>query len=377
MGKSSVLLVVALLFSAPAMAETVTVIRPGILCGSADALAKLTRHDGSSLSEGPVAPEQAKLTARLGDCKPLILGKTMVAISIRKNTTVIKADLGDGAGLRSFYLPNVDVRVDSNDTRTATTAGLDGLPSRRVSYLGNPVASPLSKAGVPAPREAGKLSLRLAGISLGDDLQVAKASLAADHAFQKPVETPPDAALTFLLAVSPDGSDVVSVTALSGKVVFIQHKLHFSEGSQPEAAAVFQRLFATYGSSADGDGVAGTQLTKTWFEPPAGSDRAVWQCEIFPAVSDGVDTSKLNRKFPGNYSDLVAFMTSPPQNRNCHKFISAGSIPSDSNGLLVGSVVVYMYNADPLRARQEALEAARTDQERRRVEKANSSIKPF
>ena len=98
--------------SAPDSAGTLVAIGPGVACTSAAALAKLTQHDGSSLSEGPDATDENRRIAKQGGCSSIVIGQTVRASSIRKNTSVVLADLQDGKGPRTVYVPNVDFRPE-------------------------------------------------------------------------------------------------------------------------------------------------------------------------------------------------------------------------------------------------------------------------
>ena len=99
------------LVTAPALADTVRVVRPGVACVSADALAALTLPDGSSRSAQPSAETRYISVASQGGCIPLALGVQMMTTAIKRQTDIVSFDPGDGLGARSFWIPKIDVEV--------------------------------------------------------------------------------------------------------------------------------------------------------------------------------------------------------------------------------------------------------------------------
>ena len=98
-----------LALAVPARAETALVAtNPGLMCSSADALAKLTMPGGRSrIGTFSEKPGDAALKAS-GGCIDIPQGATVFASLVRQQTSIISFDAGDGRGERQFYVPNVD-----------------------------------------------------------------------------------------------------------------------------------------------------------------------------------------------------------------------------------------------------------------------------
>ena len=95
----------------PALGETVVVIRPGVACASASALAALTLPDGSSRSARLGARPKYVAIATRGGCIPLKLGAQMTTTAIRRLTDIVAYDSGDGRGVRALYIPRIDLET--------------------------------------------------------------------------------------------------------------------------------------------------------------------------------------------------------------------------------------------------------------------------
>lgn len=102
---------VACALATSARSETVVVIRPGVACASASALAALTLPDGSSRSARPGPRPKYLAIASRGGCVPLRLGVQMTTMAIRKLTDIVAYDSGDGRGMRAFYIPRIDLET--------------------------------------------------------------------------------------------------------------------------------------------------------------------------------------------------------------------------------------------------------------------------
>lgn len=98
----------ALLPTTPALADTLVAARPGVMCSSADALAKLTLPDGSSRAAGPGARPEYITTKQAGGCIDTPLGARVTVLQARQRTSVVTYDANDGRGARTFIVPNID-----------------------------------------------------------------------------------------------------------------------------------------------------------------------------------------------------------------------------------------------------------------------------
>jgi hypothetical protein len=95
----------------PARAQNLEATKPGVMCASESALAKLTRPDGSSLSAGTDARPEDRQVAAAGNCIPIRIGAVVIAVQVRRNTAIVNYD--DGRGYGTYYVPNVDFRRTS------------------------------------------------------------------------------------------------------------------------------------------------------------------------------------------------------------------------------------------------------------------------
>ena len=108
------------LVAAPALADTLVASRPGLMCTSPDALAKLTLRDGSSRAASPGAHPGDKTLKEEGGCIDFAAGANVLLQAARKNTSIVSYDALDGKGRRAFVVPNIDF----NAPVAAVTAGV-------------------------------------------------------------------------------------------------------------------------------------------------------------------------------------------------------------------------------------------------------------
>ena len=91
-----------------ATADTIVATRPGVMCASADALARLPLPDGSSRSASPAARPGDLATKLQGGCIDIPLGAQLPVQEARRQTSVVVFDPNDGRGARTFIVPNID-----------------------------------------------------------------------------------------------------------------------------------------------------------------------------------------------------------------------------------------------------------------------------
>ena len=94
--------------SQTAEADTIVATRPGVMCTSPDALARLTLPDGSSRSASPGARPEDLATKRQGGCIDIPLGAQLPVREARRQTSIVVFDPNDGRGARTFIVPNID-----------------------------------------------------------------------------------------------------------------------------------------------------------------------------------------------------------------------------------------------------------------------------
>ena len=93
---------------AAARADLLRATRPGVMCTSPDALAKLTLPDGSSRSAGNASPAFQAI-ADAGGCRDFGVGRTVILLTARRNTDIVRGDTMTGDGvLGDFIVPGID-----------------------------------------------------------------------------------------------------------------------------------------------------------------------------------------------------------------------------------------------------------------------------
>ena len=108
---------IALPLARTAHATLLKAVRPGVMCVSAEALARLTLHEGNSRSAGPGALPKYKQVAKAGGCIAIGEGIVVAAEAIRKNTSIVAYHPFDSMEDGTFYVPNIDfVRFTPPDT---------------------------------------------------------------------------------------------------------------------------------------------------------------------------------------------------------------------------------------------------------------------
>ncbi len=102
-------LIVVGLFPIGASADEMVAIKPGLMCVSADALAKLTLPDGSSAAAKPGAASSTSAIKRSGGCLDVVPGDRVTLVTRRTNTSVVQ---GLGARQGTFLVPNIDFQME-------------------------------------------------------------------------------------------------------------------------------------------------------------------------------------------------------------------------------------------------------------------------
>ena len=103
-----VVIAIACVLTSPARAALLQAVRPGAMCVSPDALARLTLPDGSSRTAARNPSPAAAAIARGGQCFDFFPGKTVILMNARRNTSIVRADpSGDGV-LVTVVVPSID-----------------------------------------------------------------------------------------------------------------------------------------------------------------------------------------------------------------------------------------------------------------------------
>ncbi len=251
------LFALGLVAAGPARADTLVSVRPGVACTSADALARLTRPDGSSRSTPANATADARETARRGGCFPFGPGMTVYPHSIRRQTSIVTAYAVGDTGPLTVYVANID--FERGAAPAGRGAGLPGFPppvppaTVAVPQAGRPAAEVAAGAEVGAAATAEiaaggtRRSLSSGLLSLEMTTRDAKRRLAgAFTVFDLAGSgTDPDAGF---IAERRDQSERYEVHSRDGTVFLVMHAVRFAGGRQPVLSALVDRLLARYGT---------------------------------------------------------------------------------------------------------------------------------
>jgi hypothetical protein len=101
----------ALSVSAGARAELLQAIRPGVVCMSPGALAKLSLPDGSSRGAVPHPSSVIDDLYRQGDCNDYPAGHIVILVKARRNTSIVRSDTLTGDGVMGTeFVANIDYK---------------------------------------------------------------------------------------------------------------------------------------------------------------------------------------------------------------------------------------------------------------------------
>lgn len=109
-GKLLAFAALTLALAAPgAYADMLQATRPGVMCTSPDALAKLTLPDGSSRTTAAHVSPATQAIAQAGGCTDFGAGHVVILLTARKNTDIVRGDTMSGDGvLGNFVVPSID-----------------------------------------------------------------------------------------------------------------------------------------------------------------------------------------------------------------------------------------------------------------------------
>ncbi len=217
--------------------------RPGVACTSADALARLTRPDGSSRSTPANATADARETARRGGCFPFGPGMTVYTHSIRRQTSIVTADRVGDTGPLTVYVANIDFeRAASPGGRGAGLPGFRPPVPQGVAPV-PPADRPAAGTGAGGTRR----SLSSGLLSLGMTTRDAKRRLAGTYTVFDLAGSGEGRDAGFI-AERRDQSERYEVRSRDGRVFLVMHALRFARGRQPVLSALVDRLLAHYGT---------------------------------------------------------------------------------------------------------------------------------
>lgn len=93
--------------STPASADDLVAIKPGLMCVSSDALAKLTLPDGSSRAARPNSSPTDLALKKDGGCIDITIGMRVSVKSARQNTSSVTYVMA-GKSAQTYIVPNID-----------------------------------------------------------------------------------------------------------------------------------------------------------------------------------------------------------------------------------------------------------------------------
>ncbi len=285
----SIVLASLVLGLGPARAGTLVSVRPGVACTSADALARLTRPDGSSRSTPADATADARETARRGGCFPFGPGMTVYAHAIRRQTSIVTAyAVGDTRPL-TVYVANIDFE------RGAAPGGrTTGLPGFRLPVAPGPAAPPpadrpvAGAGGGGAPR-----SLSSGLLSLGMTTRDAERRLAGAYTVFD-VAGPGDGRDAGFIAERRDQGERYEVRSRAGTVFLVMRAVRFGRGRQPVLSTVVDRLLARYGTGPTLVTLPGAAAAAPSIPPQPGWQRDWTGHPVVMALRDSLEDATRN-----------------------------------------------------------------------------------
>jgi hypothetical protein len=115
--------------TASSWADDLVATKPGLVCVSADALARLTLPGGSSrTAQGNPTPADLALK-QSGGCTDITIGMRVHVETARHNTSIVTYTAPDGQAVTA-YVPNIDFEdaVSPNDTAATSTLPVANAP---------------------------------------------------------------------------------------------------------------------------------------------------------------------------------------------------------------------------------------------------------
>ncbi len=229
---------------APARADTFVSVRPGVACTSADALARLTRPDGSSRSTPANATADAREIARRGGCFPFGPGMMVFPHSIRRQTSIVTAYAVGRTGPLTVYVANIDFdRIAAPGGRGAGPVGSRPPPVSQDAAAAPSADRPAAVAGPGGTRRSLSTGLLSLGMTTRDARhRVAGAYVVFDLAGSREGR---DAGF---VAEKRDRSERYEVRSRAGTVFLVLHTVRFARGHQQVLSALVDRLLTQYGT---------------------------------------------------------------------------------------------------------------------------------
>jgi hypothetical protein len=274
--------------AAPAAAEELVAIHPGLMCRSERALVRLTLDDGSDKTLGKHGPADDIAKAD-GGCMDFDAGIHVTAVKIKVGTSLVTCAIG-GVD-RNFVVANADFMPASPPARVAgdtsppgalppasaasaasdseaDRAGVaddagtkDGPPDTEAAdaaLLGGDASLPAGESPALATPAAAGGGVTVTGLAPGMDEDAAHGVLGVGYRFAGD-QALGDPAVDRIAATGPDPNNTYRLGFVEGKLWFVNHMMVFPSGREPNLAHLVARLTEKYGppsrvsqSTADG-----------------------------------------------------------------------------------------------------------------------------
>ena len=134
------------LLAAPALADEMVDMRPGLMCVSPESLAKLTLPDGSSRTARAGATAEDLRIKDAGGCIDIPPGAKVLVMTKRRNTSIVSFNADVGKGVETFIVPNIDFADGSPSPSSSSSSS----PGRGQVANSSIALIPKAPAGSPA-----------------------------------------------------------------------------------------------------------------------------------------------------------------------------------------------------------------------------------
>lgn len=136
--------------SAHALADELVATRPGVMCVSADALARLTLPSGDSRTHAAaVAPETQSLAAS-GGCVEIKPGIRVTVQKAFKNTSVVTYRAAGAQNEQTFVIPNIDFAAATGGVTPVAAQAAPAPASATNAATAAPASAAAAATAAPA-----------------------------------------------------------------------------------------------------------------------------------------------------------------------------------------------------------------------------------
>lgn len=155
--------------SAHALADELVATRPGVMCVSADALARLTLPSGDSRTHAAAVTPETQSLAASGGCVEIKPGIRVTVQKAFKNTSVVTYRAAGAQNEQTFVIPNIDFAT--------ATGGVTPVAAQAA-----PVSASATNTAAAAPASAATAATAAPASALAQGYRVAQRVPTADRA---------------------------------------------------------------------------------------------------------------------------------------------------------------------------------------------------